>query len=151
MDSGNINPGSYQTWQQQQQPPQSYNVTTGSRHTDTIVEQTRDTMILMANAYMGVEDEVDGIATVIDSGATDHCFADFLAFTEYEKFEVPLIGRTAEKGTSFMIMGQGTVKMAIEVENRRVVDLTLWDVLYTPGLHLNLILIPKVCGLGLDV
>ena len=82
-------------------------------------------MILMANTYMGVEDEVDSIATVIDSGATDHCFVDFSAFTEYEKFEVPLIGRTAKKGTSFMITGQGTVKMAIEVENRRVVDLTL--------------------------
>jgi len=41
--------------------------------------------------------------------------------------------------------------MAIEVENRRVVDLTLWDVLHTPGLHSNLISIPKVCRLGLDV
>ena len=108
-------------------------------------------MILMANTYMGVEDKVDSIATVIDSGVTDHCFADFLAFTEYEKFNVPLTGRTAEKGTSFMITGQGTVKMAIKVENGRVIDLTLWNVLYTPELHSNLILIPKVCGLGLDV
>ena len=105
----------------------------------------------MANTYMGVEDKVDSIATVIDSGVTDHCFADFLAFTEYEKFNVPLTGRTAEKGTSFMIMGQGTVKMAIKVENGGVIDLTLWNVLYTPELHSNLILIPKVCGLGLDV
>jgi len=70
-----------------------------------MVEQTRDTVILMANAYMGVEDEADSIATVIDSGATDHCFADFSAFTEYKKFKAPLIGRTAKKGTSFMITG----------------------------------------------
>jgi len=105
----------------------------------------------MANTYMGVEDKVDGIAMVIDSGVTDHCFADFLAFTEYEKFNIPLTGRTAEKGTSFMITGQETVKMAIKVENGRVIDLTLWNILHTPELHSNLILIPKICGLGLDV
>jgi len=105
----------------------------------------------MANTYMGVEDKVDGIAMVIDSGVTDHCFADFLAFTEYEKFNIPLTGRTAEKGTSFMITGQETVKMAIKVENGRVIDLTFWNILHTPELHSNLILIPKVCGLGLDV
>ena len=151
MDSGNVNPRSYQAWQQQQQPPQLYNVTTDSGHTDATIEQTRDAMILMANTYIGEEDEVDGIATVIDSGATDHCFADFLAFTEYKKFDAPLTGRTAEKGISFTITGQGTVKMAIEVKNERVVDLTLQNVLHTPELHSNLILIPKVCGLGLDV
>jgi len=105
----------------------------------------------MANTYMDVEDEVDSIAMVIDSGATDHCFADLLAFTKYKNFDAPLTERIAEKRTSFMIMGQETVKMAIEVENKRVVDLTLQDVLYTPGLHSNLISILKVCGLGLDV
>jgi len=105
----------------------------------------------MANTYMGVEDEVDSIATVIDSEATDYCFADFSAFTEYDKFDAPLTGRTAEKGTSFMITGQGTVKMDIKVENGRVVDLTLQNVLYILGLHSNLISILKVCSLGLDV
>jgi len=99
----------------------SYN----SEHTDATIEQTGDAMILMADIYMGVEDKVDGIAMVIDSGATDYYFTDFSAFTEYEKFNTPLTGRTAEKGTSFMIMGQETMKMAIEVENRRVVNLTL--------------------------
>jgi len=79
----------------------------------------------MANTYMDVEDKVDGIATVIDSGAIDHCFADLLAFTKYKNFDVPLTRRIAKKRTSFMIMDQGTVKIAIEVENRRVVDLIL--------------------------
>jgi len=105
----------------------------------------------MANTYMGVEDEVDGIATVIDLGATDHCFVDFLAFTKYKKFNASLTGRTAEKVTSFTITDQGTVKMAIEVESGRVVNLTLWDVLYTPELHSNLNSILKICELGLDV
>jgi len=43
------------------------------------------------------------------------------------------------------------MKMTIEVENGRVVDLTLWNILYTPGLHSNLISILKIYGLGLDV
>jgi len=34
-------------------------------------------MILIAKTYMGVEDKVDGIVTVIDSGVIDHCFKIF--------------------------------------------------------------------------
>jgi len=41
--------------------------------------------------------------------------------------------------------------MAIEVGNKRVVDLTLQNVLYTLDLYSNLISILKVCGLDLDV
>ena len=74
--------------------PRLYNVATGSRHTDTTIEQTRDAVILMAKTYMGVEDKVDGIAIVIDSGVIDYCFVDFSAFTEYKKFDVPVIAKS---------------------------------------------------------
>ena len=41
--------------------------------------------------------------------------------------------------------------MITEIENRRVVDLILQNILYTPDLHSNFILILEVCKLGLDV
>jgi len=41
--------------------------------------------------------------------------------------------------------------MTIEVENRRMIDLTLYNVLHTLGLHSNLISILKICNLGLEV
>jgi len=39
----------------------------------------------------------------------------------------------------------------IEVENGRMIDLTLCNALHTPGLHFNLISIPKIYNLGLEV
>jgi len=37
------------------------------------------------------------------------------------------------------------------VTNRRIIDLTLCDVLHIPDLHSNLISIPKICGLDLVI
>jgi len=39
----------------------------------------------------------------------------------------------------------------IEVENGRMIDLTLYNTLHTPGLHFNLISIPKIYNLELEV
>jgi len=43
------------------------------------------------------------------------------------------------------------VKITIEIENGKIIDLILRDMLYTPGLHSNLIFILKICKLSLDV
>jgi len=43
------------------------------------------------------------------------------------------------------------VKIVVEVMNRRIINLTLCDVLYIPDLHSNLIFISKICRLGLAV
>ena len=68
----------------------------------------------------------DGLDTVIDSEVTDHCFVDIIIFTEYKRFSLPLAGKIAEKKMNFMIVGQGTVKMTIEIENGRIIDLILY-------------------------
>jgi len=54
-----------------------------------------------------------------------------------------------EKGTDFEIMEQWVIRLAVEVTDERIIDLTLYDILHMPGLHSNLILIPKIYGLGL--
>ena len=107
----------------------------------------RDTVVLMMNTH---KDEVENIVIVINLGVTDHYFVDFLVFTEYKKFDAFLTKRTANK-MNFIMVGWDIVRMAIEVGNKRVVALTLQNVLYTLHLYSNLISILKVCRLDLDV
>lgn len=91
------------------------------------------------------------IDTVIDSGITDHCFADVNVFTKYKKFEILLVRRIAEKGTNFSIAGQETVRMTIKVEDGKKMNLIFQDILYTSELCSNLISILKICNMSLNV
>jgi len=54
----------------------------------------------------GQIDEIggDSLDTVIDSGVTNHCFADISMFTKYKRFSSPLAGKTVEKKMNFMIV-----------------------------------------------
>jgi len=71
--------------------------------------------------------------TVIDSGATDHCFVRGDIFADYVTFTKLISGRTAGRGTTFEIASHSTIRMQIEV-NKREVDLVLRNVLHMPGL-----------------
>lgn len=46
---------------------------------NTIVKRMRNTVVLMVNAYIDIEDEVKDITTVINSGMIDYYFADFFS------------------------------------------------------------------------
>jgi len=39
----------------------------------------RNTVVLMVNAYINIEDEVEDITIVINSGMIDYYFADFFS------------------------------------------------------------------------
>ena len=54
----------------------------------------------------------------------------------------------AEKRTSFEIVEQRVIRLVVEMTDERIIDLTLYNILYMPSLHSNLILISKICGLG---
>ena len=88
---------------------------------------------------------------MIDSGVTDHYFIDCADFVEYKKFQISLISRTAENGTDFEIVGQETIRLVVEVTDERIIDLTLYNILHMPSLYSNLILISKICSLGLTI
>ena len=57
----------------------SYNITTDHRHINTIVKRMRNTVVLMVNTYINIEDEVENITIVINSGMIDYYFADFFS------------------------------------------------------------------------
>ena len=83
--------------------------------------------------------------------SADHCFIDYNDFVKYEKFQISLVSRIAKKRTDFEIVGWKVIRLAVEMTDRRIIYLILHDVLYIPGLYSNLILIPKICSLGLAV
>jgi len=98
----------------------------------------------MAKMLVKKENKLADIVTMIDLGAMDHYFTNIDIFNEYEKFDIPLTEKTAERGTSFIIMEQDTVKITIEIKDGKIIDFILRDMLHTPGLHLNLISILKI-------
>ena len=59
--------------------------------------------------------------------------------------------KTIKKKINFIIARQKLVKMIIEIENRRIIDLILYNTLHTSGLHSNLIFILKIYNLELEV
>ena len=65
-------------------------------------------------------------------------FVDYIIFTE------PILSKTTEQRMNFEIARQKIVRMYIEIDKQKV-DLILQDVLHTPKLHSNLILILRIC------
>jgi len=83
------------------------------------------------------------IPTLLDSGASNHCFVDMSLFTSYTLFDQPTPGLTAEKGLTFNIAGKGNVKLQTDVNGKKR-TITFNDVLYTSGFQYNLISLARI-------
>jgi len=81
--------------------------------------------------------------TLIDSGASDHCFVDKSMFSSYTPLINPSEGLSAGEGSVFSIIGKGDVKFQTYI-NGRVRNIILEDVLHTPELRSNLISVSKL-------
>ena len=62
-----------------------------------------------------------------------------------------ITSKTVEKRTSFKIAKYRIIKIAVEIVNEIIIDLTLYNVLYTPNLYSNLIFISKIYILDLAI
>ena len=87
--------------------------------------------------------------TLLDSGASDHCFTNILLFTSYNPFKQPMPGLTAEEGLTFNIVGKGSVKLQAIVNGKRE-TITFDDALYTPGFRSNLISMARLSIKGAE-
>jgi len=94
-------------------------------------------------------DNKPDILTLLDSGASDHYFADLLLFTSYTPFNQPLPGLTAEKGLMFNVIGKGNVEFQTNIGGVKR-TITFDDVLYTPGFRSNLISMSKLSIKGAE-
>jgi hypothetical protein len=90
------------------------------------------------------------ITTLLDSGASDHCFTRKDFFSSYRAISPPRNGHSAGKDSTFSIVGTGMANLLME--NQGVVSkILLADSLHTPNLRSNLISVSKLVSRGARV
>ena len=89
------------------------------------------------------------IPILLDSGASNHCFADILLFISYTSFDQLSPGSTAEKELIFNIAGKGSIKLQTNINGERR-TITFDNILYTSGFRSNLILMAKLSTKGAE-
>ena len=90
------------------------------------------------------------IPTYANSGASDHCFVERHAFSDYEALSAPREGQSAPVGGLFRIIGQGTVKKVVKTA-AGTSELVFCRALHTPDLAANLISVGKFDEAGFTV
>lgn len=90
------------------------------------------------------------VTTILDSGASDHCFVSRSCFASYTPFDTPYTGCSADKDSSFEIQGKGVVNCITNVMGNPV-RVAISDVLHTPNLRTNLISVSKLVAKGAQV
>jgi len=88
--------------------------------------------------------------TLIDSRVSNHCFAERSLFVLYNTLDNPPIGLSAGKESTFEIIDRGRVEFLTSINNTQR-KITFDNVLYIPGLRLNLISVLKLDSKGLYV
>ncbi|KAJ3496003.1 hypothetical protein NLJ89_g10542 [Agrocybe chaxingu] len=82
------------------------------------------------------------LLTYIDSGASDHCFANKIDFSTYEPFYESCKGQAACQGAKFKILGKGTVEKTFISEGCKT-TIMFHEALHTPEFAANLISVSK--------
>jgi len=90
------------------------------------------------------------VLTLLDSGASDHCFTDKALFTTYTLLSQATPGLGAGQDSIFQVVGRGSVKLESVIDGE-VKKITLNNVLHIPGLRSNLILVSKLSEKGANV
>jgi len=99
-------------------------------------------------APMTMNDSI--IKVFIVSSASDHCFTDKTLFKEYTPLSQAATGLCAGKGSTFDIMGKGTVEFSTTA-NGISRNISINNALYTPSLRCNMISVSKLCSEGTSV
>ena len=89
-----------------------------------------------------------GTACIADSGCTTHFFKSRETFSSYKPLE-KAAGQSSKEGTSFSVLGMGTVQMKV-IHNGVEQTLTFRDALHAPDVTANLISISRLDLAGWD-
>jgi len=95
--------------------PPSFSVINQQTHNTIGMEGLNDISGEIPLAYHMDPINKTAIPILLDSGASDHCFADLLLFTSYTPFEQPSPGLTAEEGLTFNIVGKRSVELQTNI------------------------------------
>jgi len=90
------------------------------------------------------------ILTLLDSGVSDHCFITKSWFSSYNVISPPQRGNSAGKDSTFTIDGTGVAEFSTAIDGI-VFRIQINNVLHTPQLQSNLILVSKLVGKGMTI
>jgi hypothetical protein len=90
-----------------------------------------------------------GTACVADSGCTTYFFKSREAFSSYTPL-VKAAGQSSKEGTSFTVLGMGTVQMKV-IHNGLEQILTFGNALHAPDVTANLISVSRLDLIGWDI
>jgi len=80
---------------------------------------------------------------LLDSGASDHYFANLSLFTSYTSFNQLLSGLTAKRELTFKVIRKGNIKFQTNINGVKR-TITINDVLYIPSFRSDLISMSKL-------
>ena len=127
----------------------SYNATSGQGHGTLGVRVASGRHNNQTTINVDQKEQSNAL-TLIDSGASDHCFVDKTSFMSLNTLCQPTIGLATSKESTFNVLGKGKARIKITVNGiTRMV--TLDDALYIPGLRSNLISVSKLVEKGTKV
>jgi len=91
---------------------------------------------------------IEKILTLLDSGASDHCFITKSWFSSYNMISPPQRGNSAGKDSTFTIDSTGVAEFSTTI-NSVASRIKMNDALYMPQLQSNLISVSKLVGKGM--
>ena len=100
--------------------------------------------------FNSMQNKLSNVPTLIDSGASDHCFTNKEFFVTLALLPQPTIGLAAGKESIFKVLGKGKAKILVTI-NGSTKALTFENALYTPELWSNLISVSKLGEKGAKV
>jgi len=131
-------------------PPLSSNKPTNQKEIAKGVEKSRKMSSKYSVMFQATSSNKLDIPTLIDSGASNHCFADKTLFTTYIPLNHPSIGLSVGRDSTFRILGKGTIKLRTYVNGEQK-TITLDNVIYAPELKSNLISVSKLGSRGASI
>jgi len=112
----------------------SFNATSGQGYENLGVQENNggpDTNLIMLNS---VHNNLTNIPTLIDSGASDHCFVNKEYFITLILLSQLMLGLGVGKGSTFNVIGKEKAKIYMNIDGN-IKSLTFDNVLYTPKLR----------------
>ncbi|GBE79255.1 hypothetical protein SCP_0204530 [Sparassis crispa] len=102
-----------------------------------------DYNIFLANAFITAGSICGSLnCAFIDSGVTHHYFRDRTNIVDYLPI-TPIVGNTAKEGSTFTMVGVGTVRIQVEINGLKSI-VTFQNAMHAPDLSANLISLSRI-------
>jgi len=130
--------------------PFENNLVFGTADIRDVLEVGHNNRIFSIPECHNVATSIKKILTLLDSGASDHCFITKSWFSSYNMISPPRRENSAGKDSTFTIDGTGVAEFSTTIDGIAS-RIKINDALHTPQLWSNLISVSKLVGKGMTV